>query len=231
MTSFFNSNAYAVSRSVLGVTLNSTANKQIEAAKDFFRFQKLYEVALNSIRVNIGQFANGDYAGLKLALPLVYDSYLTNIGARDLYYNNSIDVTSNMDKIVRDGTIFDNYISLMKNVVTGLNSGIALYNTNIELRHDLSMNALGEGIKLDEQAIQTFLNNRRTEFIPFAEEVIFRQDNLDIKIWYAKYLQQEGPPPNGVFDVDKLSTIVNELIVQGVITWDGFVLEETYTEN
>ena len=117
----------------------------------------------------------------------------------------------------------------MQDVLRGLKKGATLQDTNDTLTKTIQQNELGYGIPLDEQTIQTFLNGRRAEFIPFTEVLIFKQDKLDIKIWYAQYLQQHGPPPGGVFDVEKLSIIVNDLIVEGVITLNDFVLEETYT--
>lgn len=229
MTSFYNANANAASRSVVGVTANSIANKQIAAAKDFFRFQELYNIALNVVRVDLNYFGIGDFDSLNKALTSHYDTFLTKISSRDLYYNNKFDNVNNLNNLLRDGTIFDNYRTLMQDLLTGLKKGATLQDTNDALTYTIEQNKLGYGIPLNEQTIQTFLNNRRAEFIPFTEVLIFKQDKLDIKIWYAQYLQQHGPPLNGVFDVEKLSIIVNDLIVEGVITLNDFVLEETYS--
>jgi hypothetical protein len=229
MTSFYNSNANAASKSVVGVTPNSAGAANIEAAKDFFRFQQLYNNALNLIKTDLGYFSTGNFDSLSNALAQNANEYLLNIYSTQLYYNESIDNIDNLNKLIRDPNVFEGYIIVMQQILDGLNKGVALQNTNNILTYTIEQNKLGNGIPLDEETIQTFLNNRKTEFIPFAEKVIYRQDNLDIKIWYATYLQQEGPPPNGLFNINILSAIVNDLIVKGVITLDDFISEETYT--
>lgn len=226
MTSFYNANANAANRSVVGVISNSTAIKQIAAAKDFYRFQELYNIALNVIRADLDFFGEGDFNSLNAVIDSHYNTFLPRISSRDYYYTSKFDA---IDNLTRDETIFDNYRTLMEDVLRGLKKGATLQDTNNTLTYRIQQNELGYGIPLDEQTIQKFLNERKAEFIPFAEEVIYRQDNLDIKIWYAQYLQQHGPPIDGVFDVEKLSIIVNDLIVQGVITMDDFMEEETYT--
>jgi hypothetical protein len=229
MTSFYNANANAANRSVVGVISNSIANQQIAAAKDFFRFQELYNIALNVVRADLDFFGEGDFVNLNAVIDGHLNTVLPKISSRDFYYNSKFDVIDNLNKLTRDENIFDNYRTLMQDVLRGLKKGSTLQDTNYELTKQIEQNELGYGIPLDEQIIQKFLNERKAEFVPFAEKVIFRQDNLDIKIWYAQYLQQHGPPIGGVFDVEKLSNIVNDLIVQGVITMDDFMEEETYT--
>lgn len=230
MTSFFNSNAYATSRSVLGVTTNNTNTRNIEAVKDFFRFQELYINALNKMRIDIGDFGKGDFTNLDESLYKKgnYDLYARSLSNRELYYNSKIDIPVNLDILVRDATLFDNYIILMKSVLTGLEKGSQLQSVNEQLISDISKNLLGEGELIQEQIIQEFLIKRRTEVVPFAEVELYTQ-KLDLKLWYAKYLQEKGPPPDGIFDLVILSDIVNDLIVQGVITWEDFVAEESYS--
>ena len=116
----------------------------------------------------------------------------------------------------------------MKSVLTGLEKGSQLQSVNTQLITDISKNLLGEGELIQEQIIQQFLIKRRTEVVPFTDVELYTQ-KLDLKIWYSNYLQQHGPPPDGIFDVVLLSDIVNDLIVQGVITWEDFVAEETYS--
>ena len=54
------------------------------------------------------------------------------------------------------------------------------------------------------------------------------QADLQLKPWYTEYLQQYGPPTNGVFDLTLLAGIVNTLIADGVITLNQFLDEENY---
>jgi hypothetical protein len=228
MTSFYNSNANATSRSVLGVTTNNANTTNIEAVKDFFRFQELYVNALNKMRIDIGDFGIGDFKSLDESLKENYDLYFKSLTNMELYRNSKIDIPVNLDKLVRDSTLFDKYIILMKSVLTGLEKGSQLQSVNDKLITDISKNLLGEGELIQEQIIQQFLIKRRTEVVPFAEVELYTQ-KLDLKLWYAKYLQQHGPPPDGIFDVVVLSDIVNDLIAEGVITWEDFVAEETYS--
>jgi len=222
MTSFFNSNANALSRSVIGVSQNSGNSVNIESVKDYFRFQALYENALNQMRIDIGYFGQGDFATLNNTLTTQkYNQYLFDTNG-DTYYNDTIDIAN----LVRDPNTFRNYINIMRNVLTGLREGQLLQQQNEELKIDLSNNELTQGI-IDEQIIYKFLLNRRGEFVPFDESVLYTQ-TLDIKLWYSNYLQEWGPPPNGVFDTEKLATIVDKLIAEGVISWEEFLAEETY---
>ena len=227
MTSFFNANANAVSRSVLGVSQINSNAVDVDAAKDFFRLQSLYEKALNQIRVDIGYFGEGDFVNLNNSLTTdKYNNYLSNT-ASSVYYNDSIDILGNLTKNIRDPNTFNNYLIIMKNVLTGLQKGRELQTTNDLLTADISNNELGLGL-INETLIYNFLLNRRGEFVPFEEAVIYTQ-KLDIKLWYSNYLQQHGPPPDGVFDVAKLSVIVDNLIVEGIISWEEFLSEEHYS--
>ena len=227
MTSFFNSNANAISRSVIGVTPNSANSANIESAKDYFRFQSLYEKALNQMRIDIGYFGEGDFDTLNDSLTTQkYNQFLFNTNI-DVYNNDdNINITSNLNNLVRDPNTFGNYINIMRNVLTGLKKGQELQVTNTNLKTDLSNNAIGLGM-IDEKIIYNFLLNRRGEFVPFDEAVLYTQ-TLDIKLWYSNYLQEHGPPPDGVFDVEKLAAIVDKLIAENIITWEEFLAEETY---
>jgi hypothetical protein len=227
MTSFFNSNANALSRSVVGVTQNAVNSANIESAKDYFRFQSLNESVLNQLKIDIGYFSKGQFNNLINSFTQQnYNEFFFKTNA-DIYYNADIDVVSNLNKLVRDPNTFRNYTTLLRNILSGLQQVQDLQKINNDLRSDLSNNQFGEGI-IDEKIIYNFLINRRGEFVPFEESVLYTQD-LDIKLWYSNYLQEHGPPPNGVFDVDKLSTIVDRLIAEGVITFEDFLREETYS--
>ena len=66
--------------------------------------------------------------------------------------------------------------------------------------------------------------NNNLNYIQTPSDIInaFELD-IEIQPWYMEYLKQWGAPPNGVFDLDKLSAIVTTLINEGQITLDQFL--------
>ncbi len=64
---------------------------------------------------------------------------------------------------------------------------------------------------------------------------IYAEANVDIKQtellpWYAEYLYLHGPP-NGAFDGDKLSAIVDRQVQAGLYTLDEYINTPRYVIN
>ena len=209
---FFNANSFALSRSMVGVMPNRNGGDIYkEPPQDINRFQKLYINVLNKIKIDINRFSECDFINLNNSITNNFAIYFKDINNKNLYYNEKI---TNFEGFSYDVNVFNSYINIMNNILTGLQKGSNLQITNDTLTQDISNNKLGIGIELDEIIIKNFFLNRDREIIPFAETELYKQ-NLEFKLWYTIYFQEIGPPINGIFDVDKLAKIVNKLIEQG----------------
>jgi hypothetical protein len=229
MTSFFNANAFSSSRSIVGFNNRNNNSNYREAAIEAYKLQQLFKIAINQLSVELGFFKTGDFDNLKSTLESTFAQHLADID-NDSNYNTNAILTLDNDTFKIDSNIFDNYRITMRDVLNGLTKGVELQETNNNLREDLSGILLGNIIpNLDQAVINQYFANKHREMVPFVESELFTY-NLEIKTWYSRYFTSHGPPINGVFDLQKLSAIVNELITEGVITWEQFVQEENYDD-
>lgn len=225
MTSFFNANAMAYNRSVVGFTNNNNNSNYRAAAIEAYKLQQLFKIAVNQISVELGFFNSGDFNSLNATLSSTFAQHLADIDNNANYFNNNI-LSLNNDTFIIDSNIFEQYRITMRNVLNGLQKGANLQDTNDALTQDLSNNLLGINIpNLKQVVINQYFANIHRELVPFTESQLFQHD-LELKQWYTIYFKDYGAPPNGVFDLNKLSIIVNKLITDGVITWGQFVEEE-----
>ena len=210
----------SVSRSIHGSNSGS-ANINIDAVRDFYRFQQLYSVVILSLNQYLSYFNSGQTAQLTQLLTIAkQNKILIDINNKNLYYNNTITTLHNF---VYDKNLFDYYKKLTYNILTGLEA---------ILEQDASMNSLNEQIAtltikaaiLDSSPaiINEYITNRKLDILAFNTDTVYDTDII-LREWYAEYLFQYGAPSNGVFDKDKLATIVNNLILSGVITLQDFI--------
>uniref|UniRef100_A0A6C0JII7 Uncharacterized protein n=1 Tax=viral metagenome TaxID=1070528 RepID=A0A6C0JII7_9ZZZZ len=206
-------------RSLFGAD-NVNNSEQLDAIKDYYRFQILYTKVLKSLNTLIASYTSADMN--TLIEDINTNNYLIQqIDNTPYYYNDDVTTISGFDY---DPNLFNDYKTSFKFVLTGLNSAIAQYRTNLELT-DTNANLLIDSNILngtDKTLITRYIIQKNTEGIPFDANSVLDLD-FDIKIWYSVYLTRHGAPPDGVFDTEKLSIIVSELISDGIITIDEFI--------
>ena len=214
----------AVERNIHGVNNNGTGGVNIEAVRDFYRFQLLYTKVINTLNVLLGYYTIGDFTNLNILLTEAKKNMLlTTITTTSNYYSDSI---TNLEGFMYDSTIFELYKKQTINTLNGLMASIEQYQYNIDLYTEnaslLPYKTILEG---DYLIILDFIKRKKLDLIPFTEVQMFQID-LELKPWYTEYLQLYGPPTNGVFDLTLLAGIVNNLIADGVITLEQFMNEE-----
>jgi hypothetical protein len=216
----------AVARNIHGVNNNGTGGVNIEAVRDFYRFQLLYTKVINTLNVLLGYQSIGDFNNLNILLTEAKkNSLLTGIITNSNYYSDSI---TNLEGFMYDSTIFELYKKETINTLNGLTASIEQYQYNIELyTKNTELLQYETILKGDYLLILDYIKRKNLDLIPFTEVEMFQID-LELKPWYTEYLQLYGPPTNGVFDLTLLAGIVNTLIVNGVITLDQFLNEESY---
>jgi hypothetical protein len=214
----------AVTRSIHGVNNNGSGGVNVEAVRDFYRFQLLYTKVINTLNVLLGYYAIGDFNNLNILLTEAKKNVLlTNITNNSNYYSDAI---TNLEGFLYDSTIFDLYKKETINTLNGLTASIEQYQYNIEL-YTKNAELEKKVVILDSNylVILEYIKKRQLDLIPFTAVEMFQID-LELKPWYTQYLQQYGPPTNGVFDLTLLAGIVDTLISDGVITLEEFINEE-----
>ena len=214
----------AVTRSIHGVNNNGSGGVNVEAVRDFYRFQLLYTKVINTLNVLLGYYAIGDFNNLNILLTEAKKNVLlTNITNNSNYYSDAI---TNLEGFMYDSTIFDLYKKETINTLNGLTASIEQYQYNIEL-YTKNAELEKKVLILDSNylVILEYIKKRQLDLIPFTAVEMFQID-LELKPWYTQYLQQYGPPTNGVFDLTLLAGIVDTLISDGVITLEEFINEE-----
>ena len=224
MSKIIGVSSLAVNRSIHGVNNNGSGGVNIEAVRDFYRFQLLYTKVINTLNVLLGYYAIGYFNNLNILLTEAKKNVLlTNITNNSNYYSDAI---TNLEGFMYDSTIFDLYKKETINTLNGLTASIEQYQYNIEL-YTKNVELEKKVLILDSNylVILEYIKKRQLDLIPFTAVEMFQID-LELKPWYTQYLQQYGPPTNGVFDLTLLAGIVDTLISEGVITLEDFINEE-----
>lgn len=216
----------SVVRNIHGVNNNGTGGVNIEAVRDFYRFQILYTKVINTLNVLLGYYSISDFDNLNTLLTEANKNVLLNtITTNSNYYSDAI---TNLEGFMYDSTIFELYKKQTINTLNGLMASIEQYQYNIDLyTKNVELEQYKTILDSDYLVILDYIKKKGLDLIPFTEVQMFQID-LELKPWYTQYLQQYGPPTNGVFDLTLLAGIVNTLIADGVIKLDQFINEENY---
>ena len=222
MATFIDGNISSKGRSLLNS--NNVINPNIKnAAVDYYKFKSLYNNVYNKLTIAMKYYSENNYEELlKIFNDNEIPSLITSITNDGLYNNDNI---NNLINIEYDIKLFNSYRNATLNLLTGLQGSIQIQEKNKLLTQDVS------GLRIYEEALNTrnqefILNymNNNLNYVQTPTDIInaFELD-IEIQPWYMEYLKQWGAPPNGVFDLDKLSTIVSELIDTSEITLDQFL--------
>ena len=131
MSKIIGVSSLAVNRSIHGVNNNGTGGVNIEAVRDFYRFQILYTKVINTLNVLLGYYSIGDFGNLNILLTEAKKNILINTITTDSnYYNDSI---TNLEGFMYNSTIFNLYQKETLNTLNGLMASIEQYQYNIEL--------------------------------------------------------------------------------------------------
>lgn len=228
MSRIFNGNAISSMRNMHGANNNGNGNVLTEAVRDFYRFQILYNKVFEQLSVYLGYYNTGDYKNLTILLNESKQKLLlTNITNNTFYNNPSI---TSLEGFLYNSSLFSSYKTTTINILNGLVAAIEYHEQKVIL-DGLYLELKEFKTEVDKTGNQKFIleymNKKLLDLKPFDIEMNFPDNGpvlyVELKPWYTRYLIDYGPPANGVFDLEKLSIIVDELITDGVITLDDFL--------
>lgn len=220
MSSIFSSNAYSYARQMQNYQNN---NKTSIEQVDMYKFQTMYSKVLSTLKNDIANLKNSRFNEL-----LSFDDkkYLTALDSNSFTAAayNSAEITS-LKGYSRNSLTFVQYRNIINDIVTGikavntLNSKVTtLTSENAQLQSDLNtfrplLSQLNASFNINIYT-EANVNITQTELLP----------------WYAEYLYLYGPP-NGAFDGEKLSSIVDRQVQSGLYTLDEYINTPKYIIN
>jgi len=219
MTTRVSGEAGAQGRSLHGLTQMGSSNQNLDLVRDIYRYQILYENVIYRLQKFTKLYNGGKYSELKTEFTTEEYNQLVLTNLNDNYYNNNVDELVNF---TYNSATFSYYKSNMYSIMTGLNKAVSQYDqlnfTVNEFKQQEEV--LTNKDKLIEYIQTQFTDKRTTDAFNIAQP--FTTD-LYIKPWYNLYLTTYGAPPSGVFDAERMATVVEILIKNGTITMSQFV--------
>ena len=200
-------------------------NKNLDAVRDYTRLQILYDDIISQFNTPIGHYIDGSFTEF-LASDLMTEEKLIqialNINNDDVFKITqavALDQEFNYDKNSR---LVTKYRDLSNKLVDMLKQAITEYVKIKNLQDENTQLLTFKEILEDREKLLEYLSEIQTTSYLFSASATYNQ-NLEIKPWYALYLERHGAPGDGVFESDKLAVIVNELIASGEISEDDYL--------
>ena len=220
MASIFSSNAYSYSRSLQNFKLTS---KSTVEQVDVFKFQTMNTLVLSKLKIDIANLKNGNLNELASFPTAQYASDL-DTGSFTAAAYNTADITG-LKGYVRNPLTFLEYRNIFADIVSGF---------------DVINNLNSNVTELQTQV--TTLNAELNTFRPLKSQInaslnvnIYTETNVNITQsellpWYSEYLYLYGPP-NGAFDQEKLTYIVDRQIQAGLYALEDYINSPKYIIN
>ena len=223
MTTIVATSAGAYIRSIHGQTTSGVSTNQDQVFKyqlTLYKYQYLYDTVITQLNTYIRYFSIGNYTELinnfttKTYNTLLMSAKAKNFDTSDI--NNLVDFVYNPNKfeLMRESTY---------KVIDGLEKTVTLVNQNITNQKDITELTKYKNILDDPKLLIEYIDSQRLNTMPLFQATETFQVQYLLKPWFEAYLQIYGPPPNGVFESDKLAEIVLKLISDGIITEDQFI--------
>jgi hypothetical protein len=198
-------------------------SKTAVEAVDMYKFQLMYSGVLNSLKNDIALLKNGKFNELSS-----FDSnkYLNglNSGSFNAAAYNTAKITS-LEGYSRNSNTFLQYRNIFDDVVNGIT---AVNTLNNKLA---AANAANAQLQADLNIFRPLLSQVNASF----NVNIYAEANVDINRtellpWYAEYLYLYGPP-EGAFDGEKLTAIVDRQVQAGLYPLEYFLNTPKYIIN
>jgi hypothetical protein len=135
-----------------------------------------------------------------------------------VYYNTNVD---ELIDFTYDPQTFNNYKKSLYSMLTGFTLSVKQNDDLVATTAEL--NQKRELLTSKEKLIQ-YITQEFTDKISMDAFYITQEFNttIELKPWYSLYLQIYGPPPDGVFDAEKMANVVEILVNQNAITLENF---------
>ena len=223
MTTIVATSAAAYIKSIHGLTSSGVSTNQDIVFKyqvSLYKYQYLYDTVITQLNTYIRYFSIGNYDQLlKTFTPKTYNTLLMSAKSKNFDTNDINDLVN----FVYNPTKFELMRESTYRVIDGLEKTITLVNQNITYKKDITELTKYKNILDDPQLLIEYIESQRLNTMPLFQATETFQVQYLLKPWFEAYLQTYGPPPNGVFESDKLAEIVIKLVSDGIIKEDDFI--------
>ena len=206
------------SKNIHGET-GSIDKSNLDAIRDYYRLQILYNQILFQLKPPMQLYSEADFDNFIVSMPNIL-TYAANINNNNVFYYNDENVLDS--DFEYDSDLVSNYRSLSNSLVNVLKQGITEYYKikNLE-RQNTELLSYRDILQNRTRLLDYISEIQKTSYL-FSAEATY-SNNLEIKLWYQVYLERHGPPGDGVFDSEKLTTIIDELIASGQVSQDELI--------
>lgn len=191
----------------------------LDALYDYYRLQILFRQIIFKLNPPMQLYSDGDFDDFVTSSPnfLAIASQINN--DVNFYYDRSESLLTDFEY---DSNLVSNYRSISNSLVDVLKQGVSEYykikNLQQENRDLLSYREI---LQNRTKLLDYISEIQKTSYL-FSAEATY-SNNLQIKLWYQVYLERHGAPGDGVFDSEKLSVIIDELVATGQVSEDELI--------
>jgi hypothetical protein len=188
--------------------------------QDLYRYQLLYDNVITQLNQFINYFTVGDYTKLVDKYTVGQQNRLLLKAQNSQFYSSDI---TNLVGFTYDDKKFGLMRKSTYDVIDGLNQTITVVQQNKNFENEITNLTYYKNILDTPKLLIEYIDKKKLNTMVFQATEIF-QSEIILKPWFKKYLQLYGAPGNGVFKSELLSEIVIELIADGTITEEDFIL-------
>jgi hypothetical protein len=230
MNSLRPSHAGSIARPLFGPLVkrcdseNPNNIENISYARDLYRYQILYDKVLYEMRSYLSLFTKGSFNELRENFTESKYRALLATNRASTYYNKNV---TDLKNFKYSPSLFQNYKNDIYSLLTGFSLAVKQNETLENATNELTTSR--ELLSSKDKLIE-YIRTQLSDTLMMETFSITQTYNAQavLKPWYMKYLEMYGAPHDGVFDSEKMATVVELLIQQKVITMEQF-LQNQYT--
>ena len=217
MTTFVDGNASTI-KNMHGET-GAVSKNNLDLINDYYRLQVLFNEILFQLKPPMLLYSTADFENFVVSMPnvLTFTQRINNDNT--FYYDSETAFETNFEY---DENLVSNYRTFTNNIIDVLTQGISEYYKikNLE-QENIELLSYKEILQDRTRLLEYISEIQKTSYL-FSAEATYT-NNLEIKLWYKVYLERYGPPGDGVFESEKLSAIIDELVASGEVTQDELI--------
>jgi hypothetical protein len=170
--------------------------------------------AIHGIVASSSSGALYSYSVILYKYQILYNNVMTQLLPYMEYFSKA-------DSAYNDNQ-FNQYVSATFLILDSLWGSVPFQKKLINLQFENDELQTYKKILEDPVLLQNYINERNINVLPFQATSTFNTQII-IKPWFAEYFKRYGPPADGYFRTDLLTTIVMELITNKIITEEDFL--------
>ena len=193
--------------------------ENLNYARDLYRYQILYDKVLYEMRTYLTLFTNGSFQELRNVFTESNYRSLVATNNTSTYYNKNV---TDLKNFKYSPTLFQKYKNDIYSILNGFSLAAKQSETLENATNELTM--CRELLSSKDKLIE-YIRNELSDTMMMTTFHISQTYNAQavLKPWYMKYLEMYGAPYDGVFNTEKMATVVELLIQQKVITMEDFI--------